>query len=113
MSCIDEEIVRFFDHMASLSWGIDDYEQWMADYEKNRYKYPDWVTKNGRHIPISKLDDKHLANLIPFVQRKDPKNETRWADLLKHEQLYRELLVKVPKMRADLKNMREISEQCL
>ncbi len=67
MSAIDDEIGRFFDHMAGLSWDIEDYSKWMHDYEANRYKYPAWVTKDGRSIPVHELTDEHLANLIPFV----------------------------------------------
>jgi len=113
MSFIDEEIGRFYDHKVPVAWSIDEYEEWMRSYEKNRYKYPDWVTKDGQHIPIYRLEDSHLANLISFVQRKDPKNETRWADLLKHEQLYRTLLAKVKVLRSELAEMEMVSEMCL
>lgn len=113
MSAIDDEIGRFFDHMAGLSWDIEDYSKWMRDYEANRYKYPAWVTKDGRSIPIHELTDEHLANLIPFVERKDPNNETRWAELLKQEQQYRRLSKKVARMKSELKEMRNVSEMCL
>lgn len=113
MSAIDCEISRFFDYMASLSWDIEDYSKWMREYEANRYKYPAWVTKDGRSIPIHELTDEHLANLIPFVERKDPNNETRWVELLKQEQQYRRLSKKVPEMKAELAHMRNVSEMCL
>ena len=112
MSAIDDEITRFYDHMVGLSWDIDDYSKWMREYEKLRDKYPAWVTRDGRKIKIRDITDEHLANLIPFVERKDPNNETRWAELLRQEQQYRRLCKKVAEMGAELANMREVSEMC-
>lgn len=113
MSAIDDEIQRFYDRMVSLSWGIENYSKWMREYEKYRDEYPAWVTRDGREIKIRDLSDKHLANLIPFVERTDPKNETRWAELLKQEQKYRNFSKKVAEMEAELAKMREVSEMCL
>lgn len=113
MSAIDIEITRFYDHMACLSWDIEDYSKWMRSYEANRYKYPAWVTNDGREIKVYDLTDEHLANLIPFVERKDPKNETRWIELLCQEQQYRRLSKKVVRMKQELEKMRYVSEMCL
>ena len=113
MSCIDDQITDFFNHMASVRWDLEDSEKWLRDYEKNRYGYPDWVTENGVHIKIYELTDSHLANLIPFVEREDPENKTKWIDLLRAEKRYRELIKKIQKMKEKLANMEHVSNVCL
>jgi hypothetical protein len=111
MSAIDDQ--HFYNHMTSLSWDLDDYTEWMASYESQRDGYPDWVTKDRQHIKVRDITNSHLENLIHFVYRKDPDNETHWIDVLKAEKRYRELKKKVPQMKAELAHMREVSDLCL
>ena len=113
MSAIDDQITNFYNHMTSLSWELDNYTKWMASYESQRNKYPDWVTKDGQHIKVRDIMDSHLENLIPFVSKKDPDNETHWLDVLKAEKRYRELTKKLPQMKVELAHMREVSDLCL
>lgn len=113
MSAIDDKIGDFFDHMASLRWQIDDYTKWMKDYEEKRMTYPAWETKDGTLIWVYEIEDIHLDNLIPFVQKKDPTNKTHWVDVFKAEKRYRELKAKMPTMMAELASMEEVSDRCL
>jgi len=98
--------------MVSLRWDIEDYEKWMADYESKRQTYPAWVTKDGTHIWIYEIEDSHLDNLIPFIERKDPENKTHWLDVFKAEKRYRELKAKMPKMKSELAHMEYVSDVC-
>lgn len=113
MSAIDKEIASFYAEVASLKIEIDDCKKWIADYENKRANYPAWVTKDGQHIWVYEIDEDHLDNLIPFVQRKDPENKTRWVDVFKAEQKYRRLKNELPYMRAELLNMESVVNKCL
>ena len=113
MSLIDEQIGQFYDHIASQSWNIDAYEKWMKDYESKRMNYPAWETKDGRHIWVYEIEDSHLDNLIPYIQRQDPENKTHWIDVFSAERKYRELSKKIEKMKSELAYMRKVGEICL
>lgn len=113
MSAIDNEIARFCDSMACLRWDIEDYEKWMRDYEGKRQTYPAWVTRDGTHIWIYEIEDSHLDNLIPFVQRRDPENKTHWVDVFRAEKRYRQLKKELPRMKGELANMEYVSDMCL
>lgn len=113
MSAVDDMIAGSCDSMTCLRWDIEDYQKWMADYESNRNNYPAWVTKDGQHIWVYELEDSHLENLIPFVQRKDPENKTHWIDVFRAEKRYRELKAKLPAMKSELQHMEYVSDMCL
>lgn len=113
MSATDNEIARFCDSMTCLRWDIEDYEKWMADYESKRQNYPAWETKDGQHIWVYEIEDSHLDNLIPFVQRKDPENKTHWVDVFRAEKRYRRLKKELPSMKAELMNMEMVADECL
>ena len=113
MSAVDDMIAGSCDSMTCLRWDIEDYQKWKADYESNRNNYPAWVTKDGQHIWVYELEDSHLENLIPFVQRKDPENKTHWIDVFRAEKRYRELKAKLPAMKSELQHMEYVSDMCL
>ena len=104
---------RFFGRIASLRWDIENVETWMADYESKRPNYPAWETKDGRHIWIYEIEDSHLDNLIPFVQRKDPENQTHWVDVFRAEKKYRQLAKELPRMKEELANMEFVLDMYL
>ena len=37
---------------------------------------PIWVTNDGRHIPLTKLDDEHLAAIHGFLQEDETRHST-------------------------------------
>ena len=113
MSAVDDMIAGFCDSMACLRWDIEDYEKWMADYESKRPNYPTWETKDRTLIWIYEIEDSHLDNLIPFIQRKDPENKTNWIDVFRAEKRYRELKAKLPAMKSELQHMEYVSDMCL
>ena len=49
-------------------------------------KTPVWVTAVGDHIPVSKMEDSHINNVILFLQRKDPGEAvTAWIKVFEKE----------------------------
>ena len=112
MSFIDDQITGFYDHMASVSMDIADYERWMADYEKMRYSYPDWVTKDGTHHKVCELSDSHLENLIAFIKKHDPENKTHWYDVFDAERTFRKFKEKVEQLKKEYAEMQKVSDMC-
>ena len=76
----------FFNHAFSVSMTLENNRSWMRDYVEKRSKYPDWVTRDGRHISVSKIDDNHLENLLKFLP-----SENIWHDVFMCEKKYRYL----------------------
>lgn len=113
MSAIDDEITKFYDEMMSLRMNIHDCEKWMAEYREKRLNYPSWVTNDGRLIMVEEIEDSHLDNLIPFIKRTDPSNDTHWLDVFNAEKRYRQLKDKLSSMKAELMRMEYVEEQCL
>lgn len=72
-----------------------------------------WATKDGTQIWIYEIEDSHIDNLIPFIQRKDPENKTNWIDVFRAEKRYRQLKAKLPSMKAELFNMEMMADECL
>lgn len=110
MAAIDNLVSSFFNELITLRWDIEDYTSWMKKYESQRYKYPEWITKSGKHIKIYDLEDSHLDNLISFVAKKDKENKTHWIDVLKSEQRYRKLKSTVYDMQDKLAVMESIED---
>lgn len=71
------------------------------------------VIKDGTQIWIYEIEDSNLDNLIPFIQRKDPENNTHWVDVFRAEKRYRQLKAKLPSMKAELFNMEMVADECL
>lgn len=113
MSVIDYEIAHFFDNMMCLRWDIEDDEKWMKDYEAKRPNYPAWETKDGQHLWIYEIEDSHLDNLIPFMEKQDPENKTHWIDVFRAEKKYRWLKKKLPSKKAELLYMEMVADVCL
>ncbi len=113
MSAVDLEINSFLEKMACLRWDIEDRKKWMKDYESKRQNYPAWETKDGQHLWIYEIEDSHLDNLIPFIQRQDPENKTHWVDVFRAEKRYRQLKKEMPSMKAELLYMEMMAEECL
>lgn len=113
MSAVDDMIAGFCDKLASLRWSIEDAERWMKNYESWRQYFPVWETKDGQQMKVSEIDDTHLDNLIPFIEKRDPKNVTNWVDVFKAEKRYRELKKLMPSKKAELHEMEEAADRCL
>lgn len=102
MSAIDLDIDRFFGEIVSTRMEIEECTKWINDYETKRYDYPCWKTRDGENIPIYNITDSHLDNLIPFIEKQDPNNETNWIELFKTEKFYRTLKKKVEELKQTL-----------
>ena len=110
MSFIDYQLDIFFGRMDSIRWDIAEYEMWMEDYKAKRETYPAWKTQDGKSIWVYELEDGHLDNLIPFIQKRDPENKTHWLDLFKAEKLYRVLPQKITGLKKELEEMERVAE---
>lgn len=82
---------------ADMSMSLTELENWKAEYESKRDKYPDWVTRFGEHIKLRDINDDYLDNLIRFVSFKDPKNKTKWIDVFNAEKRYRSVMIDIAK----------------
>lgn len=107
----DYEEEQFFSRLANLRCEISRAVQWKKDYEKNRDNYPSWVTKDGEEIKVRDLKDSHLDNLLKFVPKRDPNNETKWVDILKSEKRYRTFDSYLDEKEAELSYYEEVMEQ--
>lgn len=111
MSAIDDLITEFYDRIATLSWKLRDYRDWVSSYEKMRDNGPDWVTKDGRRMKLRNISEDHLENLISYVQRRDPDNTTHWYDVLKAEKKYRELKREIPLLEVELTRLKYLEQE--
>ena len=84
----------FFAHVMNVREQLNDINIWINDYLIKREKYPDWVTRDGTHLPIGKIDDNHLDNLLNFVPE-----GTSWHKAFSYEKKYRRLC----KLQSELK----------
>lgn len=80
-----------FTDYAEAQLELTELEQWKRNYESKRDKYPEWVTKTGQKIKVRDLTDSHIENLLKFIPKKDPNNETKWLDVIKCEKQYRNI----------------------
>lgn len=87
----DYQEEQFFNHVANIELELDEKITFKEKYEANRDKYPDWVTKDGTHIKVRDLTNSHLDNLLKFIPKKDPNNETKWINVIKCEIAYRSI----------------------
>lgn len=113
MAAIDFEIDRFYGEIASMRFRLSEINSWISDYESKRYNYPPWKTKDGDSIKVYDITDEHLSHLIPFLEKKDPKNETKWVDLFKCEMTYRKIKEERKAIQENLSKYEEIGELCL
>jgi hypothetical protein len=81
----------FFGEVAEAHLELDELTRWKEHYESKRDKYPPWITSSGQRIKVNDIEDSHLDNLLKFVKKKDPNNETKWYDAFKAEKFYREI----------------------
>lgn len=102
---IDFETDGFFGSMASMRMDLEDYNRWCRTYES--FNYPKWTMKDGNQIALGDMSDRHLANTIALVERKEPDNG--WLVALKQEKTYRELKSKIKTLKSELAKMEEIS----
>lgn len=105
MAQLDYDEQRFYDHIIAIRCAIEDYEAWCKKYLEQREFYPTWKTKEGRELKIQDITDSHLENLIPFVLKRDPNNQTHWFDAFKREKYYRQLCKEIKDLKAEYKYM--------
>lgn len=108
MAQLDYDEQRFNDHMVNVQLNIEYYGKWCKKYLEERKSYPLWKTKEGKEIKIEDITDSHLENLIPFVLKKDPKNQTHWFDALERERYYRRLCKELRQLNAEYRYMQSI-----
>lgn len=70
--------------------GYHEDEIW-KNYQKEKLK---WTTKDKQEIPIKKIEDSHLLNLIEFLKKKKSSNTAlnEWIDVFNAEALKRKLI---------------------
>lgn len=94
----------FFNRVMEVRETINDYEKWIEDYLEKRKKYPEWVTRDGKHIPVGEVTDSHLENLLNFL----PEN-TAWHKAFEYEKTYRRLKEKLISLKKeDIENEKTI-----
>ena len=94
-----------FTEYAEAQLELDELKQWKQKYESNRDKYPPWVTKTGEQIKVRDLTDSHIEALLNFIPKKDPKNETKWLDVIKSEKYYRTIDAKILRLEEEVKQL--------
>ena len=82
-----------FNHILNIKDQIYDSKRWIGDYLSKRKGYPNWITRDGRSIPVSEVTDSHLENLLNYI----PENNV-WHKVFSCEKYYRELMKKLPKL---------------
>lgn len=87
----------FFGEVAEARLELSELSRWKADYESKRDKYPSWITSSGQHIKVRNITNSHLENLLKFVKKRDPNNETKWYDIFKAEKFYRGINTRIAK----------------
>lgn len=81
----------FFSEVAETHLELDELTHWKEHYESKRDKYPPWITSSGQQIKVKDITNSHLENLLKFVKKKDPNNETKWYSVFKAEKFYRKI----------------------
>jgi len=76
----------FFAHVMNVRERIYSNRKWKEDYLSKRKNYPDWVTRDGKHIAIANITDSHLENLLKFLPNDNP-----WHTVFECEKKYRHL----------------------
>lgn len=76
----------FFNRVSEVREVIYENRKWKDDYLSKRSSFPDWVNRDGKHIPVSKVTDSHLENLLRFLSEEDV-----WHTVFACEKRYREL----------------------
>lgn len=94
-----------FTEYAEAQLELTELKQWKHKYERNRDKYPPWVTKAGEQIKVKNLTDSHIEALLNFIPKKDPNNETRWIDIIKSEKQYRTIGMKIFRLEEEIKQL--------
>ena len=94
-----------FTEYAEAQLELDELRQWKQKYESHRDKYPPWVTKAGEQIKVKDLTDSHIEALIDFIPTKDPKNETKWIDVIKSEKQYRTIDAKIFRLEEEVRQL--------
>ena len=95
----------FFSRVSSICQDLYEYKKWIDDYVSKREKYPEWVTRDGKHILVKDVDDNHLENLLNFLPE-----STVWHRVFECEKQYRYLSKKVKELeREDAYNQQVIN----
>lgn len=94
-----------FTEYAEAQLELDELRQWKEKYERNQDKYPPWVTKAGEQIKVKDLTDSHIEALLNFIPKKDPKNETKWLDVIKSEKQYRTIYRKISRLEEEVRKL--------
>lgn len=94
-----------FSEYAEAQLELEELRRWKQKYERNRYKYPPWVTKTGEQIKVKDLTDSHIEALLNFIPKKDPKNETKWIEVIKSEKQYRTIGMKIFRLEEEIKQL--------
>lgn len=94
-----------FTEYAEAQLELEELRQWKQKYESHRDKYPPWITKAGEQIKVKNLTDSHIEALLNFIPKKDPKNETKWIDVIKSEKQYRTINAKISRLEEEVKQL--------
>ena len=97
---------QFFAHHTDLQEEC----AWRAKWASLRREYPDWISREGKEVPITQMTDSHLDNLIAFLKRKNDGSKAieTWLNILQKERHYRD----TASLEAELQAENEIIDQC-
>lgn len=83
---------RFFHRVMIVRDKISKLQNWKKEYLKNRMLYPAWTTRNGKKIPVYKMETGHLKCALRYLKNLDAKTHEDWITLFENELQFRELL---------------------
>ena len=86
---------------------INSSEEWIVKYLSQRKDYPEWVTRDGKHIKVEDITDSHLSNLLNFL----PKGNV-WYKVFMCEKKYRNIMKRLPEWKKENLRNEEIMQNC-
>ena len=86
----NDALDRFLFDSMRVKEELDETRQFVEDYLKVRDNYI-WKTREGKKIPVSKMENGHLKNTIRYLQRYEDQLAKDWVHIFKCELKFRKI----------------------
>lgn len=87
----NDALDRFLFDTMRVKEELDSNAEFVEEYLKIRYKQPAWRTREGKLIPIYKMENGHLKNVIRYLEIKNKDDFKEWINAFKCELKFREI----------------------